>query len=577
MKDLQDQSSVNLKSDAADVSIDEVDRETVRRIEDFVTALLKDYRTRQAYVRGNQLIERFHGALLNDLIELWESLPHLTLTIDEGQLFWRSQLVYDQPIGHDNFAFMFFREGIRTLAFLPGCEQGELREFVEILANVRRGSFSDLLATLWHRDFSFIRIEYVDVGEDEGMEVPAGDRNAGAGETIADMSEISRVVEAGPVSTEVDDAFHQILLSDADQAYLMREVELDEERDLVHDVTLALLDQFEMRDHERRQQVVDILRRFLPDLLAIPDFKTVALIVNELQLLANKTGERDTQELVVALLRDMSEAMAALVSTAAEAFGQDPEVDEVDALLGALQAEALPTLVRALPSVSDPSLRGRIEQAIDSLVARFPAHLIELLIADDPVLAAESALILARLGVVSAVRDLIRLASRPETVARRAGIEALAVMPADEAGPIVLGALDDPDWTVRKTALQSITRLTPVGAARDLRQRISSRRFAGRDEVEQAAFLMALVAVGPEESVPELAQLLNGRGRWGGKHAAIVRAGAARALASVGTPAAAQELEKAKSDRNSTVANAVQLCLRHLEQTHEVLPDEDEE
>ena len=577
MKDLQDQSSVNLKSDAADVSIDEVDRETVRRIEDFVTALLKDYRTRQAYVRGNQLIERFHGAVLNDLIELWESLPHLTLTIDEGQLFWRAQPVYDQPIGHDNFAFMFFREGIRTLAFLPGCEQGELREFVEILANVRRGSFSDLLATLWHRDFSFIRIEYVDVGEDEGMEVPAGNRNAGAGDTIADMSEISRVVEAGPVSSEVDDAFHQILLSDADQAYLMREVELDEERDLVHDVTLALLDQFEMRDHERRQQVVDILRRFLPDLLAIPDFKTVALIVNELQLLANKTGERDTQELVVALLRDMSEAMAALVSTAAEAFGQDPEVDEVDALLGALQAEALPTLVRALPSVSDPSLRGRIEQAIDSLVARFPEHLIELLIADDPVLAAESALILARLGVVSAVRDLIQLASRPETVARRAGIEALAVMPADEAGPIVLGALDDPDWTVRKTALQAITRLAPVGAARDLRQRISSRRFAGRDEVEQAAFLMALVAVGPEESVPELAQLLNGRGRWGGKHAAIVRAGAARALASVGTPAAVQELEKAKSDRNSTVANAVQLCLRHLEQTHEVLPDEDEE
>ncbi|MEE8488597.1 MAG: HEAT repeat domain-containing protein [Gemmatimonadota bacterium] len=577
MKDLQDQSSVNLKSGAGDVSIDDVDRETARRIEEFVTALLKDYRTRQAYVSGNQLIERFHGAVLNDLIELWESLPHLTLTIDEGQLFWRSQPVYDQPIGHDNFAFMFFREGIRTLAFLPGCEQGELREFVEILANVRRGSFSDLLATLWHRDFSFIRIEYVDVGEDEGMEVPAGDRNAGAGDTIADMSEISRVVEAGPVSTEVDDAFHEILLSDADQAYLVREVELDEERDLVHDVTLALLDQFEMRDHERRQQVVDILRRFLPDLLAIPDFKTVALIVNELQLLANKTGERDTQELVVALLRDMSEAMAALVSTAAEAFGQDPEVDEVDALLGALQAEALPTLVRALPSVSDPSLRGRIEQAIDSLVARFPEHLIELLIADDPVLAAESALILARIGVVSAVSDLIRLANRPETVARRAAIEALAFMPADEAGPIVLGALDDPDWTVRKTALQAIIRLAPVGAARDLRQRISSRRFAGRDEVEQAAFLMALVAVGPEESVPELAQLLNGRGRWGGKQAAIVRAGAARALASVGTPAAVQELEKAKSDRNSTVTNAVQLCLRHLEQTHGVLPDEDAE
>jgi HEAT repeat protein len=255
----------------------------------------------------------------------------------------------------------------------------------------------------------------------------------------------------------------------------------------------------------------------------------------------------------------------------------DPEGSDVDALLQALQAEALPTLVRALPSVSDPNLRNRIEQAIDGLVARFPAHMTELLGSDDPVLAAEAAMTLARLGIVSAVKDLARLAKRPETVARRAAIEALGFMPADESGPCVFAALDDPDWTVRKTALLAITQLAPPGAAQDLRQHITSRRFASREEVEQAAFLRALVAAGPEESVAELALLLNGRGRWGGKQAAIVRAGAARALASVGTPKAIQELNKAEHDKNSTVKDAVRLCLRHVEQTRESHPDEDEE
>jgi len=577
MEDVQDQKSVNLQSVGADVSSDDADRETASQIENLVVALLKDYRTRQAYVRGNQLIDRFHGALLQELHTLWEHLPHLTLMIDEGRLLWKDLPVYDQPIGHDNFAFMFFRDGLRTLAILPGCEQGELREFVEIMANMRRGRSSDLLATLWHRDFSFIRIEYVDVGEDENLTVPAGDRNAGAGETIEDMSEIQRVVAEGPVSTEVDDEFHKILLSEADQGYLQREIELDDERDLVHDVTLALLDQFEMRNQERRQQVVDIFRSFLPDLLAIPDFSTVALIVNELQLLANKTGEVDTQELVVSLLRDMSEAMAALVSTAMDNAEHDPGEDAVDTLLGALQAEAIPTLVRALPSVSDSALRGRIEQAIDGLVARFPAHLSELLVASDPVLAAEAAAILARLGIVSAVTDLTRLARRPETTARRGGIEALGFMPPEQAAPAVIEALDDTDWTVRKAALQALTQLAPEGAAEQLRKRIASRRFASRDEIEQTAFLRALVSAGPDESVPELAQLLNGRGRWGGKQAAIVRAGAARALVLVGTPEAAAELEKAKNDRNSTVANAVRLSLKNLEKNHEDLLGEDPE
>jgi HEAT repeat protein len=573
MSNLQDQDLADLESGSPTAVVDEVDLETARRVEGFVVALLKDYRTRQAYARGNQLIDRFHGAVLDQLHELWDLLPHLTLTIDEGRLLWRDFPVYDEPIGHDNFAFMFFRDGLRTLALLPGCDQGELREFLEILANFRRGQAADLLATLWHRDFSFVRIEYVDVGEDEGVQVPAGDRNSGAGDTIADLTEIERVVSEGPVSAEVDDGFNKILLSEAEHAYLQREIELELERPLPHDVTLALLDQFEMRDQERRRQVVDILRGLLPRLLAEPDFATVALIVNELQLLANRTGEQDTQQLVLSLLRDMSEAMADLVSARHENYDEGPQQHELEALLGALQAEAIPTLVRALPAMTDFALREQVEDALDDLVARFPDQLATLTSADDPMLAAEAAKIIARLGLVDALGDLVRMTKRVESIARRAGVEALGHMPVERAGATVLRALDDDDWTVRKAALEAITRLTPPGATRELRRHIASRSFAGRDEVEQAVFLRTLVVAGPEEAVPELSRLLNGRGRWGVKHAPIVRAGAARALALVGTPAAVAVLTKAMKDRNSTVADAVRLSLRHLEQNVGTLED----
>ena len=573
MSNLQDQDLADLESGGATAVVDDVDRETARRIEGFVVALLKDYRTRQAYAPGNQLIDRFHSSVVDQLHELWDLVPHLTLTIDEGRLMWRAFPVYDEPIGHDNFAFMFFRDGLRTLALLPGCDQGELREFLEILANFRRGRTSDLLATLWHRDLSFVRIEYVDVGDEEDLQVPAGNRNAGAGDTIADMTEIERVVSEGPVAAEIDDGFNKILLSEAEHAYLKREIELELERPLPHDVTLALLDQFEMRDQERRRQVVDILRGLLPQLLAVPDFATVALIVNELQLLANRTGEQDTQQLVLSLLRDMSEAMADLVSATHESDENGPQQHELDALLGALQAEAIPTLVRALPAMTDVALREQVEDALDDLVARFPDQLAMLTSADDPMLAAEAAKIIGRLGLVEALGDLVRLAKRSEVVARRAGVEALGYMPVERVGPTLLQALEDEDWTVRKAALEAVTRLTPLGAGRKLHRHISSRPFAGRDEVEQTAFLRALVAVGPEEAVPELSRLLNGRGRWGVKHAAMVRAGAARALAIVGTPEAATELAKARKDRNSTVSNAVRLSLRHLEQNVGTLED----
>ena len=491
-------------------------------------------------------------------------MSHLTLRIDENRLLWKNHPVYDHPIGHDNFAFMFFRDGLRSIAFLPGCERGELREFLEIVASIRQGRAADLLATLWHRDFALIRIEYVDVSEDEAVDLPVTNRNAGEGEQVP-MGEIERVRQAGPVPPEVDAGFHALRLTEADRHYLQREMDLELNRPLAHDVTLALLDQFEMRDQERRRQVVDILRELLPRLLRVPDFTTVALIVNELQLLANKTGEQDTQELVASLLRDMSEAMAELVS-AADGATDGPEGDELDALLGALQAEAIPTLVRALPAMSDPVLRSQVEEALDRLILRFPRHVTRLLEAEDPMLAAEASGIVARLGVPGAVEGLMSAARRPEVVTRRAAVSALGeAQEAELAAPALMSALEDSEPAVRVAAVTSLAQLGAADAREAIENEVTSSGFSARDAAEQMAFLKSLVTVGGDDAVGTLSNLLNGRRWWGGRRAPSLRASAARALAMLGTPEAAAELRRAENDRASAVASAVRVCLRHVD------------
>jgi HEAT repeat protein len=574
---MDESQSLTLPTGSADTgTTGDVDVETVERIEEFVTALLKELKARQAYVSGNPLIDRFHRAVREQSLELWDLMPHLTLRFDESRLLWKDHPVYEHPVGHDNFAFMFFRDGLRSIAFLPGCEQNELREFLEIVAAVRQGRQADLLATLWHRDFSLIRIEYVDVSEDEAMDLPRADRHAGAGEKVP-TGEIEKVLEAGPVSPDVDAGFNTLRLTEADRQYLQREMELELTRPLAHDVTLALLDQFEMRDQERRRQVVDILRELLPRLLREPDFATVAMIVNELQLLANKTGERDTQELVASLLRDMSEAMAELVSSA-DAIENGPAEDELDALLGALQAEAIPTLVRALPAMSDQVLRGQVEDALDRLILRFPRQITRLLEAEDPMLAAEAAAIVARLGVQDAVNGLIDASRRPEAVARRAAIAALGETKSEAARQAVLAALEDEEASVRVAAVGALTQLGGPAADRAIRDEVSSRGFSARDTAEQMAYLKCLVAVSGEGAVEPLIEILNGRRWWGGRHAAALRASAARALALVGTPEAVAALHEAENDRASTVAHAVRVSLRHVEAGPEAaLPFEGDE
>lgn len=560
---MDDPQSLTMTAAAPAAPAEPVDLDTAARVEEFIATLLKELRARQAYVAANPLIERFHHAVRDQAVQLWDVVSHLTVRIDEGRLLWKEHPVYDHPLGHDNFAFLFFKDGLRTLAFLPGCEKTELREFLEIVAAVRQGRASDLLATLWHRDFSLIRMEYVDVTDDEVLDLPVTDRHAGEGERVP-TGEIERVLAAGPLPPGADAEFDALRLTEADRQYLQREMELELNRPLAHDVTLALLDQFEMRDQERRRQVVDILRELLPRLLREPDFATVALIVNELQLLANKTGERDTQELVASLLRDMSEAMAELVSSA-DAIEEGPEEAELDALLGALQAEAIPTLVRALPAMSDRVLRAQVEEALDRLILRFPRHVTRLLQAEDPMLSAEASGIVARLGVPGAVEGLVQAARRPETIARRAAVEALGHSEAEEAAEPVFAALGDAEPVVRVAAVGALARLGGPQAEAALRGEVEARGFASREPAEQMAYLKGLVAVAGDDAVTPLAELLNGRRWWGGRHAPSLRASAARALAILATPEAVAALRAALDDRSSAVAHAARVSLRHVE------------
>ena len=532
--------------------------------EETVNALLKAVRARQTYAPGNPLIERFHTELCEKLGTVWAEIPHLSLTVDEGRLLWRDRDVYSKPLGPDNFAFRFFKDGIRQLALLPGVEEGELTEFIELLARSRQAHDDDLVATLWHRDFKAVRMDYVDAAEEEAAEVPRPDRNAGAGDSLQDMAEIEAVLESGSVTEEDTAEFADIALGEPDLLYLKREMEAEWARPVVHDVTLALLDQFEMRDQERRRQVVDILRELLPRLLVALDFGNVALIVNELQLLANKTGENETQELVTSLLRDMSEAMAEMVSVV-DAEGASPGDEELAALVGALQAEAIPTLVRAIPAVPNRHTRDRLTEALDRLVGSNPGYIVDLLSAEDPMLAAEAARIVARLGLKEAEPDLVELSRRPEDVTRQAAIEALAVLGSAVGAEALATALSDPGKDIRMAAVNAITAVRPEGATSLLGDMIAGSDLVDRDQGEQMAFMRAYATIAQDKAVPVLAKLLNGRKWWGGRRPPSLRACAARALGAVDSPAARSALERAAADRAAPVKSAVRVALRAID------------
>jgi HEAT repeat protein len=169
--------------------------------------------------------------------------------------------------------------------------------------------------------------------------------------------------------------------------------------------------------------------------------------------------------------------------------------------------------------------------------------------------------------VTSAGPALQRLLSRPEQVARRAAVTALAALGAGGDPAALLSALDDEERDVRMAALDALARLRPEGAGEALAGRLDPRRLESMEPVERVALLRTAGALAPQAVVGGLARILTGRKWWGGRWSPVLRASAARALGLLDSDEARATLRRAADDREPAVQSAVRAALRESADT----------
>ena len=66
---------------------------------------------------------------------------------------------------NESLAFLFFKDSVREITFLPGVEEEELVSFLAVLQKARnlKPEGDDLLTVLWEVDLQFFVYKYVDL------------------------------------------------------------------------------------------------------------------------------------------------------------------------------------------------------------------------------------------------------------------------------------------------------------------------------------------------------------------------------------------------------------------------------
>ncbi len=527
--------------------------------------LLKTLRSSALYVEGNPLLHQFFEDLKAQLQALWAITPSLSFIVSETEIYCNESSVYKEELtAPENLAFQLFKDGIRRFEFFPGIEDEEIRQFLELLrlARTLKGDEDDLLTLLWNQDFSFLRYEYIDVLGDEPP-VKNADLSADADEELPLLPSLELAPELQTPQVREDFEPSLYFLDEAEVANLQQELQREWGRTIKKDVMLAVLDQFEMGDMDRRYEIMGILRQMLPRILAEGDFYHAAKIVNELGTIADKTSDPEVGDHVDQIVGELSEpvVLEQLVRLLEDGM-ITADSEELATLLDALKPTAIVILMESAPLIARPEARKLMTETLDRLAALNPASIQGLLDSDDARVAAEAARIVGRLKLVESADAIAKLLERPAGEVRVAAVESLVQLRTSRAGKPLLKALTDSQREVRLAAAKGLTELRFKPGFAELEACIQNKEVWRRDVTEQLALFEAYAAAGGQDCIRLLNRMLNGRRTWWSRYPGQIRACAARALGVVGGDDAIRVLAAGSKDKDPIVRSAVSAAQR---------------
>lgn len=546
-------------------------------IHDLFLALEKATRAQRLYQENNPVLQGFVASVKTGFGRLWDRVPSLTVSVEENafRCFGKENASKE---GREGLPFLFFRDGVRVLTFLPGFEE-EVELFLNVIDRARQmgpRTSDDIVTLLWEEEFSAFQYSYVDMLAEGGTMPPPET----APPTSVERTRLERIVEGGeaeavPPAVEAGEpTVPQIVSTESfvettyflDQNEVERlytEVDAEWKRDVRAAVLDALFDRLDDAAYaDRHSEILRILGQLLPAFLARGDLTNVTKILIEVAAISDnpQLGAEERQE-VEQLLKELSDPQVLSQFLGSLEDGSiNPSDEEVSVFLSYLGADALPLLIRTAEKTESTRLRDRLAPALNGVAQKHARAVTTLVASPDEKVSQGAARIAGRIRLRAATNNLIALFRKSEVGGRRIAIDALAAMGDSSTIEAMQEALADDDREVRIAAARGLSNVR-VPASRDrLKGMVRSRALREADLTEQMAVFEAYGAVAGEEDIEILDKLLNGR-RLLAKESPEIRACAAMALGRITLPAARAALMEASKDPHPMVRNAISKAL----------------
>lgn len=559
-------------------------------VEDAFRVLDKAIKARQLYLPNNPTYQNSLAAAKAALEPLWEHMGSLVLQVTDTQLKWYGVVINEHPEkSGDSLPWLLFKDGLRELVLFPEFEDEELERFLGLVPRVRHAQphEDDLLTILWEQDFQFLKYRYIEISDPAAplqssdttpgrWPAPDGRKFEPPTEAIEEAKQVHE--EGGEGGEEQPKRPGVISMEDFDSSlyfldpneieYLRNETEAEYALDLRRLVLQALLDIFELQvDPLVREEVVGDLEVLVLHLLTAQQYPTVAYLLKEIEGTLQRAREVRPQERErLGKLSDRlsnPEVLSQMLQALEEA-SQLPSKDDLGQLFAQLRPQALGTLLDHIDRTQNAGLRPLLESSAERLAQSNTGELVKLVKDAKTSVAREAIRRAGAMRTAAAVPALGEvLGSGVERPVRAAAVTALTDIGTPGALSALETALNDDDRDIRLATVRALMARTHRPALQKVQALVTGVHARDIDRTERIALFELYGTIAGDAGVKVLDPILNAKsGLFGRKEDPELRACAAVALGRINTDASRVALQKAASEKDVIVRNAVSRALR---------------
>jgi len=145
-----------------------IDLRNLERVRAIFSSLSKFINAKTIYTSNNPHVTNFANAFFQAFQTFFEDEKNLLLTIEQYQIKWRGEVVYDNNNKTQSIAFLLYKDGVGEIIFDSSAKTTELEQFVDLIKNeiYNPATHLDIVSRLWESQFTNIFYRVYDESAD---------------------------------------------------------------------------------------------------------------------------------------------------------------------------------------------------------------------------------------------------------------------------------------------------------------------------------------------------------------------------------------------------------------------------